>query len=111
MSKTELSNKHKKDNAAVRASVTNNKKAEYDGAYLGHTKPAEVPEKDKANFSGKDSRVKVHETTGPDGGATVHSLAPRAPGASPLRVRFSEPKLIKENGSSHIAHVTNATKE
>jgi hypothetical protein len=109
--KTELSNKHRKDNAAVRASVTNNKKAEYDGAFLGHSKPAEVPETDKANFSGKDSRVLSHETSGPNVGSTVSSQAVSGDGASPNRFRFSEPKLITENGTSRLAHVTNIPKK
>ena len=85
------------------------KKEEYHGKHLGHTKGA--PEEDKAVFSGKDSRVCPHETTGPNVGATVSSQAPSLPGASPNRVRHSEPKLIRENGSTHFAHVTNIPKK
>jgi hypothetical protein len=110
--RTELSNPRRKDNADVRVSVTNNKKAEYDKQqFLGHSKPAEVPETDKANFSGKDSRVLSHETTGPDVGATVHSQAVSVPGASPNRVRRSEPQLVRENGTSRLASVSNIPKK
>jgi hypothetical protein len=95
MSKTELSNKNRKDNAVTtKVNHTNTKKSEYDGALLGHSRGA--AEEDKANFSGKDSRVKLHQSSGPDVGATVHSQAPSVGGASPNRVRFSEPKLIRK---------------
>jgi hypothetical protein len=85
------------------------KKEEYHGKHLGHTKGA--PEEDKAVFSGKDSRVCPHETTGPNVGATVSSQAPSLPGASPNRIRHSEPKVISEHGTTRLAHVTNIPKK
>jgi hypothetical protein len=88
---------------------TNNKREEYHGKQLGHSHSEGNP--DINQFEGKDVRVKPHESTGPDVGATMHSQAPSVGGASPNRARFSEPKLIKENGSTHLAHVTNIPKK
>jgi hypothetical protein len=43
-----------------------------------------------------------------DVGDTCHNQLKAAPGASPNRIRRSDPKLINENGSTHFAHTTNA---
>jgi hypothetical protein len=88
-------------------SKTNNKKAEYHGQKLGHSKGNDNP--DPKPFRGADSRTTPD--TPSQFGATVHSQHVSQDGASPNRARFSEPKLIKENGSTHIAHVTNIPKE
>jgi hypothetical protein len=94
----------------VKANHTNpGKAASYFGAKLGHDKGNDNP--DPKPFGGVDSRVTQHETTGPNVGHSRHSQAPSLPGASPNRVRHSEPKLIRENGSTHLAHVTNIPKK
>jgi hypothetical protein len=91
--KTELSNKNRKDNVVTtKVNHTNSKKSEYDGVILGHDKGT-LPEPDKANFSGKDSRVKVHETTGANAGATVHSQFP--PASVSKLSRVTEPLAVR----------------
>lgn len=92
----------------VKVSHTNNKKAEYHGQQLGHAKSAGNP--DTNVFDGPDARVDKYSTTGPDVGATAHSQVNSAPGASPNRVRFAEPQLVKENGTEHVSHVSNLPK-
>jgi len=85
---------------------TNNKKAEYHGQQLGHSKSEG---NSKVNpFEGKDARVTPHETTGPDAGHTHSSQAPRAQGASPVRVREHAGFGKINHGGSHVR---NATKE
>jgi hypothetical protein len=84
------------------------KKEEYHGKQLGHSRSEGNP--DVSQFQGTDNRVKPHETTGPDVGATFHSQAPSLAGASPNRVRHAEPKRIVEHGTSRLSNVHNAPK-
>jgi hypothetical protein len=93
----------------VKVNHTNPGKKEAYGVKLGHSKGND--NSDANPFEGKDARVAPHETTGPNVGSTASSQVVSMPGASPNRARFSEPKLIKENGSTHFAHVTNIPKK
>jgi hypothetical protein len=81
---------------------TNDKKNLYKDQQLGHSKSAG---NEGSQFQG------VSPDTPTEIGGTRHSQVPSGPGASPNRARFSEPKLIKENGSTHLAHVTNIQKK
>ncbi|HXM02106.1 MAG TPA: hypothetical protein VN939_05855 [Chthoniobacterales bacterium] len=81
---------------------TNSKKELYKNQKLGHSKGSDNAD---SQFQG------VSPDTPTQIGGTRHSQVPSGPGASPNRARFSEPKLIKENGSTHFAHVTNIPKK
>ena len=82
------------------------KKEAYHGTKLGHDKGSDNA--DINQFEGKDVRVKPHETTGPDAGHTHSSQAPRAAGASPVRVREHAGFGKVNHGGTHVR---NATKE
>jgi len=91
----------------VKVNHTNpGKKEAYHGAKLGASKGSDNP--DINQFEGKDVRVKASETTGPDAGHTHSSQAPRAVGASPVRVREHAGFGKVNHGGSHTK---NATKE
>jgi hypothetical protein len=73
---------------------------------LGHSKSTGNP--DVKVFQGLDARISPDT---PTSSGTRHSQPPRAQGASPLRVRFTEPRVITAHGTSRLANVTNATEE
>ena len=82
---------------------TNNKKAEYHGQQLGHSKSEG---NSKVNpFEGKDARVAPDDPTGT---GTRHSQATREQGASPHRVRVEAGFGVLNHGGTHTK---NATKE
>jgi hypothetical protein len=87
---------------AMKKNRTNNKRAEYHGVQLGHSKSTGNP--NVSPFQGKDARV-MPDSPNPSG--TRHSQADRAQGASPHRVRLHPGTAVNHGGS----HVKNATKE